>query len=130
MKNIYTALIISVALVKLLEFLLGFTAAIAIPKYVFEQLGAEFGLFVVNVFTITLPCFLVSLALLPLLGILAGPKTANYSLFTLVGFFVISVLETGLNNFAASYVFVIPFALCCLSILAAGWLVGKRYAVT
>ncbi|MDO6568990.1 hypothetical protein Q4561_18100 [Alteromonas sp. 1_MG-2023] len=128
MKKIYAALIISVALVKVLEFVIGFTAAIAIPRNYYELFGPELGSLVVNIFTITVPYFLISLALLPLLGILSKSKTVYYSAYTMLGVILIMVWESlGSNVLNSGYIFLVPLVLGFLSVVVAGWLVGKRY---
>ncbi len=128
MIKIYAALVLSLALVKALEFVIGYTSAIAFPVAFFDIFGARYGAFLVNIFTITLPFFLISLCLLPLLGILAGAKTIYYATLTMAGVFVILVWESpGFGYFAGGWLLALSQVISLLSILLAAWLVGKRY---
>lgn len=131
MKKIYTALIISAALVKVLELVIGFTAAIAIPKSYYELLGPELGSLLVNIFTLTIPYFLISLALLPLLGLLSKSKTAYYSAYTMFGVVLIIAWESmGSDILSSGHIFLVPLGLGFLSVVLAGWFVGRQYTDT
>lgn len=128
MKKVYAALVIAAALATCLEIVLGFTAAIAIPSVFFAQFGNEFGLFMVNVLTLTVPYFLVSMVLLPLLGYIAKVETFRYAFVTLIGFGIIVVWRWGgLTHMGTNYSQFIPFIAGLCSILLAGWIVDKRY---
>ena len=126
MKKFYAAIIVGSALAFFLELIVGFTSAIAIPKIIFEQLGPENGLLSVNIFTVTIPYFLVSILVIPFLGYFARSKTPAYSIVTMVTLAGIIAWESnGSSALISHYWSSIPVALGLLSILLAAWLVTK-----
>ena len=95
MRKVYAALVVAAALATCLEIVLGYTAAIAIPETFFDRFGSQFGLFLVNVLTLTLPYFLLSMILFPLLGFIARAETFKYAFVTLIGFAAILLWRSG-----------------------------------
>lgn len=126
MKNIYAAIITGAALSIFLEFFIGFTSAIAIPKFIFETMGVEMGLFLVNIFLVTIPYFLTSFLVIPFLAHFAKSKTLRYSIVTIVT--IVGIIAWKSNWSAALYSHYwssIPLVLGLLSIALAAWLVTK-----
>ncbi|MGS2724411.1 hypothetical protein ACVBEJ_11775 [Porticoccus sp. GXU_MW_L64] len=127
-KKLYAALVLSVVLSLCLVPVIGRTAAIAIPQSFFEFFGYQFGRFLLDVLIVTVPYFLVSIALLPLLGFAAKAETFRYSFVTLVGFLAIVVWETGgFLHSDMSFLYMIPLFAGLGSIVLAGWIGGRRY---
>lgn len=127
MKKFYAAVIVGSALAFFLELLIGYTSAIAVPKIIFEKLGPENGLLLVNIFTVTIPYFLVSILVIPFLAYFARSKTPAYSIvsmMTLAG--IIAWKSNGDSTLISYYWSSIPVALGLLSILLAAWLVTKH----
>ena len=131
MKKVYTATIMGVALIALVQFVTGYTSALAIPKEFFDIVGLEFGLFLVILSTVAAPFFLVSIIVLPILGFVAGSETMHYALISVATIILIDVLL-----FSGSYLIsspwwqLLPNIIGRISVLVVAWYIGKRYTVT
>ncbi len=79
-KKIYFSLILSCALAFMIEYVLGYTNAIEIPKNIFGFLGVNFGNLVVGLLTISLPYFLLAILTMPALVFFTGRMAPRYSL--------------------------------------------------
>ena len=128
MRNIYASLVVAAALDTYLEIVLGYTAAIYIPKSFFDYFGTASGLLLVNFLTITIPYFLGSLLLLPLLGFVAKAETFKYSLITLAGFIgIVAWRSVDSNYFVSPYPYSVAFMVGLFSIPLAGWIVSRHH---
>ena len=127
MKSFYAAIIVGSALAFFLEVVVGYTSAIEIPKIIFSSLGAENGLLLAGIFTVTIPYFLVSILVIPFLECFARSKTPAYSIVTMMTLAGIIAWKSNGNSALMNHYWPsIPVALGLLSILLAAWLVTKH----
>ena len=131
MKKVYTATIMGVALVALVQFVVGYTSALAIPKELFDIVGLEFGLFLVQLFTVAVPFFLVSIIVLPILGFVAGSETMHYALISVSTIILIDfLLFAGGHLISSPWWQLLPALIGRISVLVVAWFIGKRYTVS
>lgn len=133
MRKAYAALTVAAAIYTCVEIVVGYTSAIAFPISFFEVLGKKAGWFCVVFLTFSIPFFLVSMMLLPLLGFVAESEAFRYSFITLTGFVVMMMwrLAEDLHSVLdAGYSDLVPRLAGVCSILLAGWITGRRYAAT
>ena len=130
-KKFYAALVVAAAIATCLEIALGYASAIAIPTIFFDKVSYGFGNLCVNVLTVTVPYFLVSLMLLPLLGFFARGKTFQYAFVTLIGYGILAAWRApDLVSGTAYLSHTIPLIAGMCSILLTGWIVGRKYLAT
>ncbi|MEM1189731.1 MAG: hypothetical protein AAGI72_14450 [Pseudomonadota bacterium] len=131
MRKVYVALVVAAAISTCLDVVIGYTAAIAVPAAFFELLGRELGWFIVNLFTITAPCFFVSLMLLPVLGYTAQAETFKYSIIIAASIVALTIWRLDdVAAFQIDFPDLVPRLAGVGSMLLSGFIIARRYVAS
>ncbi len=131
MRNIYAALIVGAALATSLDIAIDFARSMVNSQSILNSFGVDIGRFFVSLLTFTLPLFIASALLMPLLGFFARSNTPRYSIVSMLTLAGILVWRAGGDiGINSHYHLSIPYILGLLSVLLAAWLVTRHRIFT